>query len=72
MYPSAEEVIKWKRKYRTGMRVRLIYMDSVESPPVGTEGTVDHVDSIGTLHVKWDTGDWIGLVLGEDRFEVIG
>lgn len=72
MFPPVEQIREWKRKYRTGMRVRLVFMDAVNAPPKGTEGTVDHVDSIGTLHVKWDTGVWMGLVLGEDVFEVIG
>ena len=71
MYPSIEQIQRWRKKYRPGTRIVLVYMDSVDSPPVGTKGTVVKVDSIGTLRVLWDNGSEEGIVLGEDRFEVI-
>jgi len=34
----------------------------------GTLGTVDHVDSLGTVHVLWDNGSRLGLgVVGLGR-----
>jgi len=34
----------------------------------GTRGTVEHVDDMGTIHMKWDNGRGLGLVPGEDEF----
>ena len=39
--------------------------------PSGTEGTVLHVDDIGTVHCKFDNGRSLGLILGEDEFHSI-
>ena len=62
-----------KEQYPPGTRVRLTEMKDPYSPvPPGTLGTVDHVDSIGTLHMKWDNGRALGLIPGEDNFSVIG
>ena len=46
-------------------------MDDIQAPPTGTLGTVRYVDDIGTIHIKWDNGSSLGLVIGEDRFVVI-
>jgi hypothetical protein len=34
----------------------------------GTRGTVEHVDDMGTIHMRWDNGRGLGLVPGEDEF----
>lgn len=36
----------------------------------GDKGTVDHIDDIGTVHIDWDNGSNLGLVPGEDVFEI--
>ena len=36
-----------------------------------TKGTVMFVDDIGTIHVHWDTGGSLGVVLGKDKCRVI-
>lgn len=61
-----------KAKYLPGMRIRLLKMDDVQAPPVGTEGTVRGVDDIGSILVAWDTGGSLNVVLGEDEVEIIG
>ena len=61
-----------KEIYKPGMRVRLIKMDDIQAPPVGTEGTVRGVDDIGSVMVSWDNGSCLNVVLGEDEIEVIG
>ena len=33
-----------------------------ETLQVGTEGTVQHVDSLGTVHVLWDDGRRLGAL----------
>ena len=71
-FPTREEVDRIKEQYPEGTRIRLNHMSDPWSPvPEGTEGTVDHVDSIGTIHMKWDNGRSLGLVPGEDSFSVI-
>lgn len=55
-----------------GARVRLISTtDEFTRLREGDEGTVEYVDDIDTIHVKWDNGANLGLVPGEDRFVVL-
>ncbi|WP_367180998.1 DUF4314 domain-containing protein [uncultured Mitsuokella sp.] len=54
-----------------GTRVRLVSMNDVQAPSAGTEGTVQYVDDAGTVHVHWDTGGSLGLVPGEDEWELV-
>lgn len=58
------EVIK--RDYKPGTRVVLVHMDDVQAPPEGTQGTVEYVDDIGTVHIRWDNGSTLGAIIGED------
>ncbi len=63
---------KIKKQYPAGTRIRLNFMADPWSPvPDGTEGTVDMVDDIGQIHMKWDNGRTLALVPGEDSFSVI-
>ena len=52
--------------YPKGTRVELVKMNDMQAPPLGTQGTVTHVDDIGTIMVDWDNGSKLGVVLGED------
>lgn len=55
-----------------GKRVECIFMSDPHNPvPAGTRGTVVVVDDLGTLHVKWDNGQSLGLVPGEDNYRVV-
>jgi hypothetical protein len=54
-----------------GKRVRCINMNDEHPIESGEEGTVDLVDDMGTIHVKWDNGRRIGLVPEEDSYEVL-
>lgn len=55
-----------------GQRVRLIKMPNDPRPIMpGETGTVASVDDIGTIHVNWDSGRLLGLVPGEDLYEII-
>ncbi len=55
-----------RESFPAGCRVELLRMDDDQAPPVGTLGTVVAVDDIGTIHVKWDNGSSLGVVLGVD------
>ena len=54
-----------------GMRVKLIYMEDPQAPAPGTEGTVQYIDDLGTIHVAWDTGCSLGLVPGVDEWKIL-
>lgn len=58
-----------RAEYPKGCRLRLIKMDDIQAPPVGTLCTVRYVDDAGTIHVNWDTGSSLGLIPDVDDFE---
>ena len=62
-------VERLKKEYPKGTRLVLISMDDPYSKLVcGDKGSVNYVDSAGTIHMKWDRGSRIGLVYGVDVF----
>lgn len=61
-----------KNKYPAGTRIKLIEMNDPWNPvEPGTEGTVQLVDDIGQIHMKWDNGRTLALVPGQDEFKII-
>jgi hypothetical protein len=64
---SLEEI---RKKYPSGTRVVLDRMDDVRSPRPGTVGTVGQVDDAGQVHVHWDDGSSLALIVGTDEFHV--
>ena len=68
---SRTEVQKIRETYRPGMRIRLLKMEDIQAPPIGTEGTVRGVDDVGSVMVAWDTGSSLSVVLDEDWIEII-
>ena len=72
MNRDRNSVERIKAHYPPGTRIRLNSMDDPWHPiPPGTEGEVDFVDDIGTIHMIWDNGRSLGIVPGEDSFTVI-
>lgn len=68
---SPEDVIKVQEKFKPGMRVVLDQMGADPNPiPAGMEGTVVEVDGLGTIHVDWDNGRRLGLLLGVDTYHL--
>ncbi len=65
---TKEELLK---KYPVGSRVRLLKMDDVQAPPIGTLGTVKGVDDILSVMVSWDNGSGLNVVYGEDQIELV-
>ena len=65
-FPSKETVEQLRREYPVGTRVALQKMDDVQSPPIGTMGTVTGVDDTGSLLMKWDNGCGLNVIYGED------
>lgn len=60
-----------REKYKKGIKVELIQMDDPQAPPIGTKGTVEFVDDIGTIHIAWENGSSLGLIPGLDKFKII-
>ncbi|MCI8470646.1 MAG: DUF4314 domain-containing protein [Clostridia bacterium] len=68
---TQEEVQNIKKTYTKGTKVQLIKMyDLTNSVLSGTMGIIDFVDDVGTIHVNWETGSTLGLVVGIDEFKV--
>lgn len=66
-----EEIVLRKKQYPKGTVVELVEMDDPQAPPVGTKGVVESVDDTGTIFVHWDNGSGLGLVMGEDNFQLV-
>lgn len=65
---TKEELLK---KYPVGSRVRLLKMDDIQAPPIGTLGTVKGVDDILSILVSWDNGSGLNVIYGEDQIELV-
>lgn len=66
------EVKAIKEMYPEGTRVELIHMDDPYAPvPAGTKGTVEFVDDMGQISMKWDNGRTLALIPEIDEFKII-
>lgn len=65
---SQAEIEMLRKIYPKGTKIILDHMDDMQAPPTGTHGTVIHVDDIGQIHVKWETGSGLALIPDEDQF----
>ena len=62
----------YKELYPKGTRIELIKMNDPYAPvPAGTRGTVEFVDDIGQIAMRWDNGRTLALVPSEDIFKKI-
>ena len=60
-----------RKFFPIGARIKLNYMNDAYAVPSGTKGTIKFIDDAGTIHVAWDNGSTLGVIWGEDSFEVI-
>lgn len=66
--PSREIVNQLRLQYPVGTRIKLINMDDIQAPPIGTKGTVTGVDDMGSIKVHWDNGSSLSLVYNVDSY----
>jgi hypothetical protein len=61
-----------KARFLKGTRIELIEMNDPYAPVLeGTKGTVEFVDDMGQIHMKWDNGRTLALIPEVDKFKVI-
>jgi hypothetical protein len=66
-FPSKEIVKRLREQYPSGTPVELVHMnDPYSKLKPGDIGKVLFVDDIGTLHIEWSCGSFLGVVYGED------
>lgn len=62
----------FRETFPTGTRIQLKQTDDPYSQlEPGSVGTVDFVDDMCTIHMRWDNGRTLGLIPGKDSFSVI-
>lgn len=57
-----------KEIYKKGDRVHLFKMKGEPQLRPGSLGTIRFVDDAGQIHVSWDNGSSLALILNEDEF----
>jgi hypothetical protein len=71
-FPSKEAVERIRKQYPPGARVELVSMnDPYTNLKPGDRGTVELVDDIGTVFVRWDCGSRLGAAYGEDKIRLL-
>lgn len=68
---SREIVNQLRNEYPAGTRVELTGMDDVQASPIGTLGTVQGVDDMGSIMVHWDNESTLSLIYEVDSCEKI-
>jgi hypothetical protein len=72
MYIDHNLIKRMKDTCKPGTRIQLDFMGDDPRPiPPGTKGTVWHVDDMATVHCDFDNGRRLGLIPGEDSFQII-
>lgn len=72
MSPDEKTIERIRADFPIGSRVMMVYSaDPLVPIDGGTEGVVSSVDDIGTIHINWDNGSCLGVILGENVIEKI-
>ena len=69
---SRGEIEYYRKQYPAGTRIKLNAMEDPYNPvPPGTMGTVQRIDDVGNMHMQWDNGRTLALVIGHDSFSIV-
>lgn len=71
MFINSKTLERLKKDFPAGTKVRLVKMDDVQAPPIGTIGTVTGIDDTGSLLMKWENGSRLNVIYGEDIVEKV-
>ena len=66
--PTPRESAEIRLQYPPETRIELELMVDAYAVPPGTRGTVDHVDDMGSVNIKWDNGRILAAIPGVDSF----
>ena len=69
---TPEILASLRERFPQGARVELVRMDDLQTPPIGTLGTVFGVDDSGSIMVRWDNGSGLHVIYGEDECRKVG
>ena len=69
---TPEILASLREQFPQGARVKLVRMDDLQAPPIGTLGTVFGVDDSGSIMVRWDNGSGLHVIYGEDECRKVG
>ena len=70
-YECDSTLAELKKRFPAGALVELVKMEDGDSPPMGAQGEVLHVDAWGTVHVLWETGSTLGIVPSVDEIRLV-
>ena len=65
------QIRRLRMVYPEGAVIVLDEMDDIQAPPAGTKGTVEYIDDAGNIHMIWENGSSLALVLGKDKFHLL-
>ena len=69
---TKKAIFRKLNKELKGKRLRLIQMNNEPNPvQPGTERTIYYVDNAGTIHLKWDDGSLLGVIIGLDEYQIL-
>lgn len=70
--PTDDELKALRERYPAGTMIRLLRMQDPYSPvPSGTIGTVDAIDDMGSILMRWANGSQLALIENADEFDVL-
>ena len=67
---SDKEIQEIKKLYPVDTRIKLLKDMDDEYLKAGATGRVSHIDDEGIIHMDWDCGSSLGLIVGKDEFEI--
>lgn len=60
---------EYRKTHPPGTRLILLgTTENIQPIPIGTKGTVSHVDDMAQIHMKWDNGRSLAILPEEDMF----
>jgi len=68
MEMKPERLESLRKRYPVGTTVVLEFMSEESNMPCGLKGEVLFIDSLGSIHTKWENGSTLALDPSKDSF----